>query len=161
MSPIQDYSKHYWAAYLNSQEHQATLPPMSPEERERRVARLERLAELMDSRIALPGLPPIGLDMIIGLIPGIGDTLGLGVSGYIVLKAKQLGVPKATLLQMGLNIFIDWLIGIVPVLGDIFDWGWKANNRNAVLIRAHHEAHHKVTRREDMINVTPPANKQT
>ncbi len=130
---------------------------MSPEDRERRVARLERLADLMDSRIALPGLPPIGLDMILGLIPGIGDTAGLGVSAYIIFKAKQLGLSKSALIQMGLNVFIDWLIGLVPLAGDIFDWGWKANNRNAALIRAHHEANYKVTKGEDMIDVTPPA----
>ena len=102
----------------------------------------------------------MGLDMILGLIPGIGDTAGLGVSAYIILKAKKLGLPKASLMQMGFNVFIDWLIGLVPVLGDLFDWGWKANNRNAALVRAHHEAHHKVAQREDMIDVTPPPDKR-
>ena len=106
----------------------------------RQVEHIESLASLMDSRFRLPGTEiRLGLDTIIGLVPGIGDTVGLGVSGYIVANAHRAGVPKPTLLRMGGHIFVDWLIGLVPLVGDLFDWTWKANNRNAALFREHYE----------------------
>jgi len=105
------------------------------------LERLEALAKLMDARFHLPILPvPIGLDTIIGLIPGIGDTISLGVSGVIVAGAKKLGIPNRHLIQMGANIFVDWLIGLVPVIGDLFDIGWQGNLRNVKIARAHLEA---------------------
>lgn len=104
------------------------------------VESVEAIAKLMDSQFKLPGTSiPIGLDTLIGLIPGIGDTVGLGVAGYIVMRGAQIGVPKRKLSLMGFNIGVDWLIGCVPVIGDLFDVGWKANNRNAQIIREHFE----------------------
>ena len=94
----------------------------------------------MDSKFQLPGTKiNLGLDTIIALIPGIGDTVGLGVAGYIVMRGAQIGVDKHKLAAMSVNIFIDWLIGLIPIIGDLFDVGWKANNRNAQIIRQHYE----------------------
>ncbi len=99
---------------------------------------LEWLAHIMDSSIILPGTNiRIGLDPIIGLIPGIGDTITLAVSGYIVHRARQHGAPQALLAKMGWNIFIDWLVGIIPFFGDIFDTKFKANKKNVDLLKAH------------------------
>jgi len=104
---------------------------------EMQLARLEALAKLMDARFHLPILPiPIGLDTIVGLIPGIGDTISLGVSGVIVAGCRRLGISKLHLMQMGVNIFIDWLIGLVPIIGDLFDIGWQGNIRNVRIARA-------------------------
>ena len=104
------------------------------------LARLEALANLMDARFQLPILPvPIGLDTIVGLIPGIGDTISLGVSGFIVVGAHRMDVPKAHLTRMGGNMFVDWLIGLVPIIGDLFDIGWRGNIRNVKIARAHLE----------------------
>ena len=134
---------------------------MKPEEKEALVKSVEKLARLMDSRFALPGMPvKLGLDTIIGLIPVLGDTIGLSISGYIIAQAKRLGVSDATLMKMSLNVFLDWLIGLVPILGDLFDWGWQANNRNARLLRKHYEKHLRgdglgETDERDMIDVTP------
>ena len=129
-------------------------------DREALVQSVEKLARLMDSRFAIPGLPvKLGLDTIIGLIPGIGDTIGLGISGYIITQAQRLGVSRATIYKMIANVFVDWLIGIIPILGDLFDWGWQANNRNARLLRAHFEKHLKADDRPQMIDVTPPKGK--
>ena len=101
------------------------------------LARLEGIAKLMDARFHLPILPiPIGLDIIVGLIPGIGDTISLGVSGVIVAGCRRLGISKLHLMQMGINIFIDWLIGLVPIIGDLFDIGWQGNLRNMRIARA-------------------------
>lgn len=105
------------------------------------VASLKMLAGLMDDAFTIPGTSlRFGLDSVIGLIPGIGDTLGLAISGYIYSHAKKAGVPWHTRLKMLWNIVVDWLIGIIPFIGDIFDVGWKANSKNIKIIIAHHEA---------------------
>jgi hypothetical protein len=101
------------------------------------VQRLQRLARLWDSAIRLPGGIAIGIDPLIGLVPGVGDAVGALVSGYIVLEAARLGVPAVTLLRMLLNIAIDALIGSIPVAGDLFDFAWKSNLRNVALVEHH------------------------
>ena len=113
----------------------------------RRLEQLEGLAKLMDAQFNIPFSPiPIGLDSIVGLIPGIGDTISLAVSGSIVLGAKKLGVGSRHLGRMGFNIFIDWLIGLVPIIGDLFDVGWRGNIRNVKILREALEARWQVER---------------
>jgi hypothetical protein len=90
---------------------------------------------LLDNSIKIPIINyRIGLDAIIGLIPGIGDFAGLLVSSVIVLQAFRLGVPRSVLMQMLVNIGIESLIGVVPVVGDFFDATYKANARNVQLL---------------------------
>lgn len=123
------------------------------DEHEKIVQHIESLAALMDSQFKLPGTSiNLGLDSIVGLIPGLGDTASLGVSGYIVMQAARLNPPKRKMFRMGFNIFLDWLIGLIPLIGDIFDIGWKANNRNAKIMREFHEAR----KSREPIDVTPP-----
>ncbi len=100
--------------------------------------KLERLSELMDKAFIIPGTNiRFGFDSIVGLVPVIGDTLTVGVSGYIYSFAKPSGVPWHKRMQMLWNIFIDWLIGLIPLLGDIFDVGFKANSKNVDIIIKH------------------------
>jgi len=116
------------------------------------LAQLESLAKLMDAQFNIPLLPiPIGLDTIIGLIPGVGDTISLGVAGYIVLGAHRMDMPKGQLAQMGGNILIDWIIGLVPIIGDLFDVGWRGNMRNVKIARAHLEARWATERENALI----------
>ncbi len=90
--------------------------------------RLGHLAWFLDNSIPLPFLGyRIGADGIIGLIPGLGDTVGSLLSSYIVLEAARLGTPKSVLLRMVINIVIESIIGLVPFVGDLFDLAWKAN----------------------------------
>ena len=104
------------------------------------LARLDRYATLMDARFRVPGTRiRFGLDPIIGLIPGIGDALGLAVSLYVVVEAVRLGVSKRVLFSMLRNVGLEALVGVVPVLGDVFDIGFKANLRNAALLRRYIE----------------------
>jgi hypothetical protein len=77
----------------------------------------------------------VGLDPLIGLIPGIGDTGTALVSFYILASAVRHGVPKITLLRMGMNIGIDYLLGSLPVVGDVADAWWKSNQKNVALLR--------------------------
>src|SRR6266576_1321116 len=97
---------------------------------------LERLGWLMDDLIRVPGLGwRFGLDAIVGLIPGFGDTATSVVSVYVLVAAVRYRVPKVTLLRMGLNIGIDYLLGSLPVVGDLFDAWWKSNQMNVNLLK--------------------------
>jgi hypothetical protein len=104
------------------------------------LERLGRLAWLLDNSIPIPLLRfRIGLDALVGLIPGIGDALGVLVSSYILREATRLGASKAVLARMALNILIDGVIGMIPFAGDVFDAAWKTNRRNVALLRAYLE----------------------
>ena len=98
-------------------------------------ASLERLSWIMDDLIRIPGLNwRFGLDALVGLIPGFGDTATSLVSFYILAAAVRYQVPKITLLRMGLNLGMDYLVGSLPVVGDLFDAWWKSNQRNMALL---------------------------
>lgn len=93
------------------------------------------LARLLDTAIRIPGTNiRLGLDAVLGLIPGAGDAVGALLSSYIILAAARQGAPRAVLLRMIGNVAIDSVIGAVPVLGDIFDIAFKSNARNAALL---------------------------
>ena len=97
---------------------------------------LERLGWLMDDLFRVPVLGwRFGLDALIGLVPGLGDTSTALVSFYVLAAAVRRGVPKITLLRMGLNIGIDYLFGSLPVVGDFADAWWKSNQKNIALLR--------------------------
>lgn len=99
------------------------------------VSRARGLARLLDDLVRIPGTNiGIGLDPVIGLIPGVGDMIGGLVSSYILMVAAQEGVPTSVLTRMLGNIALDSIVGIVPVLGDVFDVGVKANRRNVDLL---------------------------
>ncbi len=98
------------------------------------LQRLRRLARVLDEAIPLPGGYRVGFDGFMGMLPGVGDSLGAALSTYIVALGARLGVPTPHLLRMIGNIALDLAVGLVPVLGDIFDFTWKANSRNLALI---------------------------
>ena len=103
-----------------------------------RLDRLRRVAQVYDSGFRIPGTRfTIGLDPLIGLIPGLGDLIGAGVAIWIVAEAAHLGVSGFVMLRMLLNIAIDTLGGAVPVVGDVFDALWKANLKNVRLLERH------------------------
>lgn len=113
-------------------------PPLPTRATEARQARLRSLARLLDDSIPLPGTRRhIGIDPLLGLLPGVGDLAGAALSGYILLEAARLGVSRATLLRMGANVGVDAVVGAFPFLGDLFDAGWKANARNVRLLDRH------------------------
>lgn len=102
------------------------------------VQRLRLLARVLDDSLGIPGTRwRIGLDPLIGLIPGFGDGAGALVSLYVIVESARLGVSRATLLRMAGNVALEAIVGAIPLIGDLFDAGWKANVRNLRLLEAH------------------------
>lgn len=99
---------------------------------------LERIAHRMDTLFRLPIVNVrVGMDSILGLIPGIGDTISLAPAAYIIWRGHNLGAPAHLTGRMAANVGIDWLVGAIPLVGDLFDVGFKANRRNVALLRSH------------------------
>jgi hypothetical protein len=99
---------------------------------------LEMLAHWMDSAFHIPGIGiRFGLDAIIGLIPGLGDTVTSLASLYILNAGRRYGVPRVTMLRMAANIALDYVVGVIPFFGDAFDVVWKANQKNVALLKRH------------------------
>ncbi|ACM57513.1 DUF4112 domain-containing protein [Halorubrum lacusprofundi] len=99
------------------------------------VKRIQLVAYVLDEGIRVPGIGyRIGIDPVLGILPGAGDVLSGGVSLYIVVESARLGVSYTTLLRMIANISLDVAVGTIPIVGDAFDIVWKANKRNFKLV---------------------------
>ncbi len=118
------------------------------------LAHLRTLSRLLDGAIGIPGTRiRVGLDPLIGLFPVVGDWVGGVLAGYIVIRAAGLGASGATVLRMLGNLAVDALVGTVPVLGDIFDLAFRANERNLRLLDAHMKAPARQGRADLMVVV--------
>ena len=99
---------------------------------------LRKVAQVLDSAFAVPGTSyRVGLDPILGLVPGLGDLVSPLFTIGILWQARDLALPRIVQLRMIFNVAIDSLLGAVPVVGDLFDFAWKANNRNMALLERH------------------------
>ena len=102
------------------------------------IERLRTISSLLDNAFTIPGTRlRFGLDALIGLVPGVGDAVGALFSAYLILQASRLGAPRSVLTRMIANVGIDTVVGWIPVLGDLFDVGWKANTKNLALLEQH------------------------
>ena len=100
------------------------------------LERLEALAWHLDAGFRIPGTPiRFGWDSLLGLIPGIGDTGTALIALYFPFKALLMGAGIPTVAHMTMNVAVDWLIGLIPVFGDLFDVGFRCNQRNVRLLR--------------------------
>lgn len=112
------------------------------------IARIDRISKLMDSEFKVPGLPlRFGLDSVIGFLPGVGDAVTGAVSLYLVNEARKAGAPKHLLARMIANTAIDTAVGAIPVAGDVFDFAFKSNRKNARLLKRHLEKRRGLTTR--------------
>src|SRR4028119_1404009 len=101
-------------------------------------ARITLLTKLLDSAFVIPGLNRrVGLDAIIGLVPGIGDAISTALASHIIWEARQLGLPRWKIARMIGNVAVDTAIGAIPVAGDAFDLFFKANERNLRIVHEH------------------------
>lgn len=109
--------------------------------------RIEALEKLLENSFTLPVVNrPVGLDAIVGLVPGIGDAITAAMGLYLVWEARNLGMPKWKLWRMAGNVGIDALLGTVPLAGDVVDIFFRSNSRNLKIIRKHLDKHHPATR---------------
>jgi hypothetical protein len=107
-------------------------------DRHQRIARIRKLAHVMDSAVVIPGTGiRFGVDPVLGLAPVIGDAVAKVISAFIIYEAHRLGLPKRKLLRMGGNLLVDFAFGSVPLAGNVFDVFWRANNRNLKMILDH------------------------
>jgi hypothetical protein len=107
-------------------------PPADP------LAQLRRATSWLDDGFRVPGTPiRFGLDPILGLVPGVGDVAGAALSVAILASAVRQGVSRFTLVRMAGNVALDAAVGVIPMLGDLFDATWKANRRNLTLLERH------------------------
>jgi hypothetical protein len=119
------------------------LRHLTPSQRNRLDA-LRRISSLLDSALLVPGTAyRVGLDPILGLIPGLGDLVSPLFAIAVLWNARRLGVPKVVQLRMVFNVALDALLGVVPVVGDLFDFAWKANDRNMALLERHAYEEHR------------------
>lgn len=99
------------------------------------LGRMRTVARIFDDLIRVPGTDfRVGIDPILGALPGVGDVISAGLSLYLVLEATRLGVSFTTLLRMIANVSIDVIGGSLPIVGGIIDAVWKANKRNIELV---------------------------
>ena len=101
------------------------------------VRRMEFVAQLLDSAFVLPGTSRrVGIDAVIGLVPGIGDIVTTLLSSYVIWEARNLGVSRLALGRMLANLAIHATVGSIPVFGDVFDAFFRVNQRNMRIVRA-------------------------
>jgi hypothetical protein len=114
---------------------------VDPTEANKRFGRhIDGLARLMDSAVTLPLLGPVGLDAFLGLVPVVGDIAGSAISLILVARSLQYGPPAALLSRMLANVLTDLILGAIPLVGVLADIWFKANQRNAQLLREYLES---------------------
>lgn len=105
--------------------------------RDDQLEHLKNLSIMLDSKFEGPFGFRFGLDGLIGLIPVVGDFVTAGMSLYIIAIAASMGVGPSTLIRMAINVLIDNLSDMLPIVGNFFDFYWKSNNKNIVLLEKH------------------------
>ncbi len=106
----------------------------------------QMLAQLLDASLTIPGTTiKIGLDPIIGLIPGIGDLISNGIGSSLLFLATKAGVPRIVILRMSFNIVINMVVGAIPIIGDLFSIWFKSNLQNSQLLYRHSQTTTQVT----------------
>lgn len=105
--------------------------------------RVEAMERLLEGLFVIPGINrPVGLDVILDLLPVAGDTIGALLGAYLVWEARNLGMSKGQMARMMGNVGVDWLLGLIPWVGAIPDFFFRSNTRNLKIIRRHLDRHH-------------------
>lgn len=108
--------------------------------------RVEALEKLMERMFVIPGINrPVGLDVILDLVPIAGSTAAAALGAYMAWEARNLGMPKTAVARMAGNVGVDWLLGLIPWVGAIPDLFFRSNSRNLKIIKRHLDKHHAGT----------------
>ena len=108
--------------------------------------RVEAMERLLERLVIIPGInQPIGLDVILDLVPVVGDIAAAALGAYIVWEARNLGMSKWQISRMAGNVGVDWLLGLIPFVGAIPDFFFRSNTRNIKMIKRHLDKHHAGT----------------
>ena len=113
--------------------------------------RVEAMEQLLERLVVIPGInKPVGLDVILDLVPVVGDVAAAALGAYIVWEAKNLGMSKTQIARMAGNVGFDWLLGLIPWVGAVPDFFFRSNTRNLRIIRKHLDKHHANTATVDV-----------
>lgn len=105
--------------------------------------RIEGLEHVLERMVVIPGINrPVGLDVILDFVPGVGPTIAAALGGYLAWEARNLGMSKWQIGRMAGNIGIDWLLGLIPFVGAIPDFFFRSNTRNLRMVKRHLDKHH-------------------
>jgi hypothetical protein len=108
--------------------------------------RVEAMEGLLERMFVIPGINrPVGLDVILDVVPGVGDLLGAILGGYMIWEARNLGMSKWKMTRMAGNVGVDFLLGLIPWVGAIPDFFFRSNSRNLRIIKRHLDKHHAET----------------
>ena len=108
--------------------------------------RVEALEKIMERLVVVPGINrPVGLDVILDLVPVAGSTAGALIGAYLAWEARNLGMSKTAMARMAGNVGVDWLLGLIPWVGAIPDFFFRSNTRNVRIIKRHLDRHHPST----------------
>jgi hypothetical protein len=108
--------------------------------------RVEAMEKVLERMFVIPGTKQtIGLDVILDLVPGIGDIAGAALGSYLVWEARNLGMSKWQMARMAGNVGFDFLLGLIPWIGAIPDFFFRSNSRNLKVIKRHLDKHHAGT----------------
>ena len=108
--------------------------------------RIEAMEHLLERSLTVPGTRfPIGLDVVLDLVPGIGTTIAAAMGAYMAWEARNLGMSKTQIARMAGNVGFDWVLGLIPWVGAIPDLFFRSNSRNLTIIKKHLDKHHPST----------------
>jgi hypothetical protein len=108
--------------------------------------RVEAMEKLLERLFVIPGTNrPVGLDVVLDLVPVVGSTAGALLGAYLAWEARNLGMPKRHIARMAGNIGVDWLFGLIPWVGAVPDFFFRSNSRNLRIIKRHLDKHHPET----------------
>ena len=123
-------------------DRRSILPPTGTDPASVRQ-RIEGLEHVLERMIVIPGInKPVGLDVILDFVPGVGPTIAAALGGYLAWEARNLGMTKWQIGKMAGNIGIDWLLGLIPFVGAVPDFFFRSNTRNLRLVKRHLDKHH-------------------
>ena len=105
--------------------------------------RVEAMERVLERLFVVPGLNrPVGLDVVLDFVPGVGPTAAAALGAYLAWEARNLGMPKRDIARMAGNIGVDWMLGLIPFVGAVPDFFFRSNTRNLRIIKRHLDKHH-------------------